>query len=484
MYGLPKVHKPGEPLRPILSMCGSVQYDASKWLWKILKPVREYYGKRCVKDSFTFSVKIRAKKLPLNGYMCSFDVVSLFTNVPLEEVINICADALYRNDDIEPVITTLTENSFKELMRLVTSGVEFSFNGAMFRQIDGVAMGSPLGPTLGNIFVGFFEKKIPADEWPLMYDRYVDDVFSFFVSKAKSAEFFERLNSLHPPLRFTVEGEENGSLPFLDVRATKTASGIVTSIFRKPTFTGLYTPWDSFSPTVYKINLVRSLAHRIIRICSPTTVEGELTALRDILAKSGYPGELLDRFVTTDKPTRREGPRPCPLTLRVPWLGSKTKKLVGRANDAVRLAYPAGEVRAVYRTNKAFNLQKDRIPTQSQSNLIYQFGCRQCGSRWVIRLKGSLIAFRSTCQSTFSTLSLTHSGNGPVDRRRSGIILQKGTNRLWRVTLQQTPIAAGLTVNLTLLSCLVVGQNSIVMSLKLCTFVVVSQCYVGRNHLL
>ena len=383
MYGLPKIHKPGEPLRPILSMCGSAQYDASKWLCEILKPVREYYGKRCVKDSFTFSDKIREKKLPLSGYMCSFDVVSLFTNVPLEEVINICADALYRNDDIEPVITTLTESSFKELMRLVTSGVEFSFNGTMFRQIDGVAMGSPLGPTLANIFVGFFEKKIPADEWPLMYDRYVDDVFSFFVSKAKSAEFFERLNSLHPALRFTVEGEENGSLPFLDVRATKTASGIVTSIFRKPTFTGLYTPWDSFSPTVYKVNLVRSLAHRIIRICSPTTVEGELTALRDILAKNGYPGELLDRFVTTDQPTRREGPRPCPLTLRVPWLGSKTEKLVRRANDAVRLAYPAGEVRAVYRTNKAFNLPKDRIPTQSQSNLIYQFECRQCGSRYV-----------------------------------------------------------------------------------------------------
>ena len=219
--------------------------------------------------------------------------------------------------------------------------------------------------------------------YEIMYDRYVDDVFSFFVSKAKSAEFFKRLNSLHPALRFTVEGEENGSLPFLDVRATKTASGIVTSIFRKPTFTGLYTPWDSFSPTVYKVNLVRSLAHRIIRICSPTTVEGELTALRDILAKNGYPGELLDRFVTTDQPTRREGPRPCPLTLRVPWLGSKTEKLVRRANDAVRLAYPAGEVRAVYRTNKAFNLPKDRIPIQSQSNLIYQFECRQCGSRYV-----------------------------------------------------------------------------------------------------
>ena len=122
----------------------------------------------------------------------------------------------------------------------VADKTEFSFNRTMFRQIDGFAIGSPLGTTLAIIFVGFFEKRIPTDEWPLMYDCYVDDVFSFFVSKAKSAEFFERLNSLHP-VRFTVEGEENGSLSFLDVRATKTATGIVISIFRNPTSTGLYT---------------------------------------------------------------------------------------------------------------------------------------------------------------------------------------------------------------------------------------------------
>ena len=130
--------------------------------------------------------------------MCSFDVVSLFTNVPLEEVsnVNICADALYRNDDIEPVITTLTESSFKELMRLVTSGVEFSFNGTMFRQIDGVAMGSPLGPTPANIFVGFFEKKIPADEWSLKRHQRSDHMiatlmtfFRFLSARLKARSF-------------------------------------------------------------------------------------------------------------------------------------------------------------------------------------------------------------------------------------------------------------------------------------------------------
>ena len=85
--------------------------------------------------------------------MCPFDVVSLFTNVPLEETIKICADALYRDDDIDPLYTALSEESFCKFLRLVTSGVEFSFNDTicMLRQKDGVAMGSPLGPVLAGI---------------------------------------------------------------------------------------------------------------------------------------------------------------------------------------------------------------------------------------------------------------------------------------------------------------------------------------------
>ena len=317
--------------------------------------------------------------------MCSFDVVSLFTNVPLAEVIDICADALFRNDDIDPEITTLSEASFKELMILATSGVEFSFNGTMYRQVDGVAMGSPLGPALANIFVGYYEKKIPQNEWPEMYYRYVDDVFSHFQNKHSSVIFFKRLNSLHPALQFTMEGEVDGSLPFLEVRVTRVASGMVTSLYRKPTFTGLYTPWDSFSPTVYKINLVRALTFRINRVCSPAVVQEELDTLRTILTRNGYPGQILDRWVTPSsaQPERRIGPQLCPLTLRIPWLGRGTEKLVERANDAVRLAYFAGKVRAVYKTKRAFNLPKERIPTPSQSNLIYLFECRHCKSRYV-----------------------------------------------------------------------------------------------------
>ena len=232
-------------------------------------------------------------------------------------------------------------------------------------------MGSPLGPALANTFVGFNEKKIPANEWPRMYHRYVDDVFSLFESKARCADFHQRLSNLHPALRFTLEEEEdNGQLPFLDVRVTKKDSGYVASLCRKATVTGLYTPWDSFSPMQYKINLVRCLTNRFLRIFSQSIVQEELDTLRTILERNGYPGHILDKWVAHDPPQRRVGPRLCPPALQVPWLGRKTEQLIKRANDAVRLAYPAGEVRAVYSTNRAVHFPKEGLPTRPTSKAI------------------------------------------------------------------------------------------------------------------
>ena len=386
MYGLPKTHKRGVPLRPILSMTGSPQYAVSRWLCGMLKPVVRHYSKRCVKDSFSFSDLVKTSRLSHGGFMCSFDVVNLFTNVPLKEVIDICANAIYHNDSIDTDPTTLSENSFRELLEMVTSGVEFSFDNTMFRQIDGVAMGSPLGPILANIFVGFYEDKIPANQWPELYSRYVDDVFSHFENKEASVVFGEQLNSLHPALQFTREDEDEGTLPYLDVKVMRMDVGIVTSVFRKPTFTGLYTRWDSFSPTRYKINLVRSLAHRARRICSPSTVQDEFTMLRSILLRNGYPGFVLDKHlrICVDSPRKFVGPKPCPVIIRLPWIGdAAATAFERRINNCVRLAYFAAQVRPVFRTSRAFRLPKDVLPTQSLSMVIYLFECRKCESRYV-----------------------------------------------------------------------------------------------------
>ena len=64
--------------------------------------------------------------------------------------------------------------------------VEFNFNDVMHRQVDGVAMGSPLRPILTHIFVWYYEAKVDQASWPLLYNRFVDDTFVIFNSREES----------------------------------------------------------------------------------------------------------------------------------------------------------------------------------------------------------------------------------------------------------------------------------------------------------
>ena len=96
LYGLPKTHKEGVPLRPILSMVGSSQHRIAKWFDRILQPVIMRYCTYCIKDSFEFAGLVKNCCLQ-NKFMCSFDIFSLFTCVPILETISICADMLYRS---------------------------------------------------------------------------------------------------------------------------------------------------------------------------------------------------------------------------------------------------------------------------------------------------------------------------------------------------------------------------------------------------
>ena len=95
MYGLPKTHKEGAPLRSILSMTGSSHHELDKWLAGLLQPVLEQFSSHCISDSFTFAKTMQNLDINPNVFMCFFDVSSLFTNVSLDETIIICSGALY-----------------------------------------------------------------------------------------------------------------------------------------------------------------------------------------------------------------------------------------------------------------------------------------------------------------------------------------------------------------------------------------------------
>ena len=213
--------------------------------------------------------------------MCLFDVSSLFANVPLDEITAICAGTPYNIPDSQPCIP---KEVFVELLHSATSTVEFSFDNTIYRQIDGVAMGSPLGPALANIFVGYYEEKLFSEiSKPAVYFRYVDDTFVIFQNEKESEEFLIRFNGLHSSLQFTFEKEKNNSLPSLDVHVEHTKGSYVTKVYRKPTFTGQYLRWESFTPIKRKASLVSTLVHCALKICSRSKLKEEINRIKEIL---------------------------------------------------------------------------------------------------------------------------------------------------------------------------------------------------------
>ena len=108
-------------------------------------------------------------------------------------------------------------------------------------------------------------------------------------------QFLHYLNKCHTNIEFTVEFEDNSTIPFLEILIKRHSHTFSTSIYRKETFTGLYTKWNSFTPGKYKVSLIRTLTFRCFRICStPSLLRSCLNELRKLLQQNGYPTGVIN----------------------------------------------------------------------------------------------------------------------------------------------------------------------------------------------
>ena len=145
-YATAKRHKVPEnstyvrklPLRPIVSNIGTATYGISKYLAKLLHPLSVFdYTINSTQD---FVNKIRDEEVPQGYKLVSFDVTSLFTNVPLDDTINVILRKIYKDRLVK---TKFKRAEMKEVLELCTKELHFSFNGKMYKQVDGVVMGNP-----------------------------------------------------------------------------------------------------------------------------------------------------------------------------------------------------------------------------------------------------------------------------------------------------------------------------------------------------
>ena len=132
-------------LRPVLSAIKTSSYNIAKHLVTILQPITT--NTFTIKNSFEFSKEVIEQDFGL--FMASLDVGSFFTNIPLEETVNISWDSLFAN---ETKMNNFNRDDFEKLLRIALQNSFFNFDGKIYKQTDGVAISSRLGPSVANAF--------------------------------------------------------------------------------------------------------------------------------------------------------------------------------------------------------------------------------------------------------------------------------------------------------------------------------------------
>ena len=326
--------------------------------------------------------------------MASLDVKSLFTNILLNKTIDIVTKKVFGR---KRKVNGISRADFKRLLEISTKGSVFYFDGHYYRQKDGVAMGSPLGPALANAFLAHYEtiwlEECPLSFAPIFYARYVDDIFVLIRSSDHITKLAEYFSSKHPNIRFTYELEIENTLPFLDVNVFRDADKFSTTIHRKSTFSGVYSNFRSFMPDTYKRGLVSTLLYRAYMICSSfQSVHDEVEKLKVIFSKNGYPCKFIDKCVYKffNKLYMKWDPvHTVPkkeLLMVLPFLGTTSWKMKNELIRTFRKILPFCNLKIVFKTNRRLSSCfpfKDRFPKSLLSGVIYKYTCAECNLSYI-----------------------------------------------------------------------------------------------------
>ena len=161
----------------------------------------------------------------------------------------------------------IDQETFVTLAKIASCGVIMATHDGFYQQIDGLAMGSPPAPHLANGWLSQFESTIKSDA--KLYTRYMDDIL-IEIKQPSVEQKLKEINKLHKNLQFTIERENNKSLPFLDMNIIHDhETGKLSSTwYNKPTDTGLIMNFHTLAPKRYKRSVVLEFVHRIYRACS------------------------------------------------------------------------------------------------------------------------------------------------------------------------------------------------------------------------
>ena len=224
------------------------------------------------------------------------------------------------------------------------------------------------------------------------FRRYVDDIFLLFKSNDHLKYFQDFLNSCHINMSFSMETEKENKLSFLDVEVIREQGKFTTTVYRKPTFSGVYSNFESFLPSVYKFGMIYTLVYRCFYISSNwTQFHTQLTFLKGIFRKNGYPENFIDKcfkkflnnvhLVKENVPTVEKKH----LLLVLPYLGIISLQTRTKLKQALKGVLNCCKVEIVFkcqaRLSNSFRY-KDPIPKDLISGVVYKFQCGLCNESY------------------------------------------------------------------------------------------------------
>jgi hypothetical protein len=387
-FGLPKLHKQGIPIRPVVSFVNAPCSKVAHKMNTIFRQKTNFSPKYGIKNALDLVEKISNIPAPTSYKLVSFDIKNLFTNIPVQESVNIANEILFNKSD------NILEN--EEIMKLITTCTSqnyFIFNEKFYEQISGLAMGSPLSPLLADIFMDRFEqnlfKNLPKNMNKIGYwFRYVDDIICLWTGTNRQLDvFFDYINKIHPKIKFTLEKEENLKINFLDLTISHESGVHEFSIFRKETYTGNIIPASSIHPQIHKHAAFHSFIERLINIpLNNGNYMKELSVIKDLAKTNGYSSRLIDNLIKK-KERKYAMRRIYPLInqkekdnrwITIPYLGTVSDNIGRKLKKAgFKIAYKNESM-----LRPLFSGCKDKIDKWSRSG-VYKLSCADCEACYV-----------------------------------------------------------------------------------------------------
>ena len=244
--------------------------------------------------------------------LASLDVESLFTNVPVEQTIDIILNNVYHHSTLPP--PDIPPSVLKELLLICTTKTPFSnVDGELYVQCEGVSMGSALGPTFAEFYMCHLENSV-FDKYPelkpFIYVRYVDDCFLQVANEQNLLSIKSKFEQ-ESVLKFTIEYEKNKQLAYLDTLVNRTPLYFKTSVYIKTTNFGDCLNYSSICPDKYKSSVINTLLHRAYQICSDwETFHVELIRIKQLLTNNNFPMKIIDERIRKFLDNVFVGPNP------------------------------------------------------------------------------------------------------------------------------------------------------------------------------